>query len=83
VDSRGSRARSSHASAVIGGPEKDGGARHDGMFHRCLEAKVVRQPVVDLEVRSIQIGVLKLESIIFVEELEVPLSTFSDTASSV
>jgi hypothetical protein len=40
----------------------------------------MRQAIVELEVRGILrlIGVLKLESVIFVEELEVPLSTFCD-----
>ena len=40
----------------------------------------MRQAIVELEVRCILplIGVLKLESVIFVEELEVPFSTFGD-----
>ena len=41
----------------------------------------MRQAIVELEVRCIlpRIGVLKLESVIFIEKLEVPLSRFSDS----
>jgi len=40
----------------------------------------VWQAIVELEVHCIllQVGVLKLKSVILVEELEVPLSAFSD-----
>ena len=45
-----------------------------------IDFEVVRQAVVEFEVRCIlfQIRVLKLKSIIFIEELEVPFSRFRD-----
>jgi hypothetical protein len=43
-----------------------------------IDLEVMRQAIVELEVRGIlsSIGVLKLESVIFIEELQMALSRF-------
>ena len=53
--------------------------REIGGIH--IEFEIVRQAVVELEVGGIllEVGVLQLEGVVFVEELEVPLATLGDT----
>lgn len=49
-----------------------------GRIH--INFKVVGEAIVEFEVRGIlpQVGYLKLKSVIFIEELEVPLSALGD-----
>ena len=52
----------------------------DGEIDIHIQFKIVGQAVIELEIRGIlpEIRVLKLESVIFIEEFEVPLPRLGD-----